>query len=261
MNDNAQGSNSEAEQTVSVSSPDTQDTDVELVDESTGAEDVQSDSQSSEDSNTQSDDGTESKGLSDKAQNRFQTLANRTRDLEEQNRELSARMQAEQRMVQAEQSVRTRMQQTQDPSYRYEAQLALQNAELMRIKEDREFEKAAAKYPELNPDGKDYDRSFHDDVWLIREGSRGGDGTARLTYEQAAAKLASRNAKIASKAAHEAETQIAAKESVTTGSQKRTVQTSGAGNALKLAQERFSQTGSIDDLQALLRAKEALQSK
>lgn len=258
-NDVDNGSTSETEQTASVSSPDTQ-VDVEST-QSTGAQDDQSDSQSSEDSNTQSDNGAEGKSMSGKAQNRFQTLANRNRELEEQNQQLSARVQAEQQREQSIQNVRAQMQQSPDQTYRYNAQLALNNVEVMLMKEEREFDKAASKYPELNPESKDYDKSFHDDVWLIREGSKGRDGTPQLTYEEAAAKLASRNARIASKAAHEAETQIAEKESVSTGAQKSTKQVSGASSALKQAQEAFAQSGSIEDLQAVLKARRAVEAK
>lgn len=260
MDNDVIGSNGEAEQTVSTSSPEGQVADVESSNESTSADDIQSASQSSEDLNTQADSDSEGVVTGEKAQNRFQTLANRNRELEQQNQELSARMQAEQRRIEAEGAVKSRMQQTQDPGYRYEAQLALNNAELMHMKEEREFEKAFSKFPELNPEGDSYDVSFHDDVWLVREGSRGRDGAPTLTYEQAAAKLASRNAKIASKAAHEAETQIAAKESTTTSAQKRTAPTSGS-NVLKQAQERFAQSGSIDDLQAVLKARRAVETR
>jgi hypothetical protein len=264
MNEDSLGSNSELGQTSSASSPNAGPNDG-LADSSggqgTGAADSQSDSMSSEDNNTQSDDyGTDGEGQSRKAQSRQQTLANGNRELAgELERERSARLAAEQRYAEVERNVKTNMQQSNDPGYRFQAQQALQNAKLLRMEEEREFEKAALKHPELNPDSPEYDASFHDDVWLIREGSKDYNGSPQMSYAEAAERLRKRNQKIASKAVHEAETQIEQKMATSSGPQRRTgAPSSGAANELKNAEGKFAQTGSVEDLANVLKAKRGL---
>lgn len=209
----------------------------------------QSDDTSSEDNNTPSEntgtgeaEGEKPVGL--KGQQRFQKLANENRQLSQRETFEQSR---ESRMQQLEQVGAG--QQTEPNLDPYAAQMILNRAELARMKEERELEKASRKHPELNADSDEYDKDFHDAVWNIRR-SEG------ITYDEAAFKQKRLIEKYTSKAASRAETEIAEKSTNSARPQQRTrVASSSKAAAVQSAYDKFKSSGDPEDWVAYQRAK------
>lgn len=193
------------------------------------------------------------KPVGQKGQERFAKLAN-------ENRQLSRRQQIEQRRdailkgnygqpSQAAPQVPAPNNSPQNPNPGLQPNLAasqaiLARAEVQRMNDERELEKAAKKHPELDVDSDSYDSEFHDHVWDLKM----AEG---LSYSEAADKFKKIVSKYSQKAI-ERENIVNEEKSANSnqGGQRRTpvAETTQSSN-LKAARERFNKTGSWEDLQ------------